>query len=162
MKTGPKTKPTKLKKLEGNPGKRPLPVNELQVDPGIPARPTFLKGAAKKEWDRVAPELFRLGVLTKIDRAALAAYCQAYGRWEEAERKVKKDGYLFETSNGNLIQNPMLSVANKALELMHKFLTEFGMTPSSRVKVSGEISGQIMKPKTPMEKILEGTREISN
>ena len=104
MKSGPKAKPTKLRELEGNPGKRTLP-EEVESEPGIPARPTFLKGAAKKEWERIAPELYKLGLLSKVDRAALAAYCQAYGRCDEAERKVKKEGYLFETSNGNLIQN---------------------------------------------------------
>ena len=39
------------------------------------------------------------------------------------------------TSNGNIIQNPLVGIANKSLELMHKYLTEFGMSPSSRTQM---------------------------
>lgn len=134
--TGPARKPTKLKELEGNPGKRELNREEPTPNPAIPDCPAFVKGSGRKEWKRVADELFILGLLTRIDRGALAAYCQSYGRWEEAERKLVKEGVLFETSNGNLIQNPRLAVANKAMEMMHKFLTEFGMTPASRSRIS--------------------------
>ena len=42
------------------------------------------------------------------------------------------------TSNGNIIQNPLVGIANKSLELMHKYLTEFGMSPSSRTRVSAK------------------------
>jgi phage terminase small subunit len=33
-------------------------------------------------------------------------------------------------------QNPWLQVANKQLEIMHKYLSEFGMTPASRSRVN--------------------------
>lgn len=68
--------------------------------------------------------------------SALAAYCQTYGRWVEAEEKLKVEDLVVETKQGNIIQNPLLGVANRALELMHKYLTEFGMTPSSRSRVT--------------------------
>ncbi len=42
---------------------------------------------AKAEWKRLAGEVHRLGIVSQLDRAALA-YCQAYGRWAEAEKKL--------------------------------------------------------------------------
>ena len=33
-----------------------------------------------------------------------------------------------------VIENRLVGIANKALELMHKYLTEFGMSPSSRTR----------------------------
>ena len=97
---------------------------------------------AREEWDRLALELYELGILSTIDRAALAAYCQAYGRWVEAEEQLRNiDGTMKlteTTSNGNIIQNPLVGIANKSLELMHKYLTEFGMSPSSRTRVSAK------------------------
>ena len=33
------------------------------------------------------------------------------------------------------IQNPLVGIANRAMELMHKFLGEFGLTPSSRTRL---------------------------
>lgn len=87
----------------------------------------------------MARRLAKLGLLTEIDGAALAAYCTAYGRWVEAERNVQKYGtVMLSPDKGWPVQSPYLSIANKAMEQMHKFLTEFGMTPSSRSRIQVE------------------------
>jgi P27 family predicted phage terminase small subunit len=39
-------------------------------------------------------------------------------------------------TTGTFYQNPFLAVANRAMKQMRDFLTEFGMTPSSRSRVS--------------------------
>ena len=76
-----------------------------------------------------------MGVLTVIDRAALAAYCQAYGRWVEAEEKLAETPTIFKTPSGYVQQSPWLGIANKQLELMGRYMTELGMTPASRSRV---------------------------
>ena len=76
------------------------------------------------------------------DDAALAAYCQAFERFVEAERKIRQSGLLIKTTGGNVIQNPLVGVANRAMEIMHKFLTEFGLTPSSRTRVAANPAGK--------------------
>jgi P27 family predicted phage terminase small subunit len=135
---GRKPKPTKLKIIDGNPGKRPL--NESEPDPDqeikCPQAPGHLNDAAKEEWDRMAPELYDIGLLTKIDIAALEAYCTAYARWIEAEDKIREGGMLVNAPSGYPIQTPYLSIANKAIDQIKAFLTEFGMTPSSRSRIS--------------------------
>jgi P27 family predicted phage terminase small subunit len=88
------------------------------------------------EWKRLAAQLTVLRILTELDRAALAAYCQAYGRWVEAERKLHETPMLLNLPSGFVQQNPWLTIANKQLELMHKFLTEFGLSPAARSRVS--------------------------
>jgi P27 family predicted phage terminase small subunit len=87
---GRKPKPTHLKLLEGNPGRRSLNRNEPRPQVKVPTCPQHLCPSAKAEWKRLAPQLFVLGVLTALDRTTLAAYCQAYGRWVEAEQKLKR------------------------------------------------------------------------
>jgi P27 family predicted phage terminase small subunit len=146
MAVGRKPKPTALKIIEGNPGKRKLPDLEPRFDPSQPSPPPFLNDDAKVEWGRVSSLLYDAGVLTDIDRAALAAYCQAYGVWAQAERQIAKlqqsgdlAGLMMKTKDGNYIQQPLLGIANKARADMIKFASEFGMTPSSRVRV--ETSG---------------------
>ena len=67
---GPPKKPTKLRILEGNPSKRPLPKNEPEPDPTMPECPDWLMDDAKEEWNRVAPELHRIGLRTVGDVAA--------------------------------------------------------------------------------------------
>lgn len=134
---GPKPKPSKIKVIEGNPGRRPLPEDEPipYVSNDIPEAPLHLSDRAKEEWLSISEKLHRLGLLTEIDYSALALYCQAYGRWADAEEKIQVEGFIIYTDKGNQIQSPMVSIAHRSMELCHKFLTEFGMTPSSRTRV---------------------------
>lgn len=102
----------------------------------IPEKPAHLSDAAAAEWDVVAPQLLEAGLLSTIDRTALAAYCQAYGRWVEAEVALKTHGTLVKSPSGFPMVSPYLTVANKAMEQMTKMLIEFGMSPSSRSRVT--------------------------
>ena len=66
------------------------------------------------EWRRVTPLLSTLGLLSRIDRAALAMYCEAWGRWVEAEEALRKYGVMVKSPNGFPMQSPYLAVANKS------------------------------------------------
>jgi P27 family predicted phage terminase small subunit len=146
MITGRKPKPTQLKLVTSNPGKRQVNRKEAKAKAAIPAPPHHLTADAVEEWNRVATELFNLGILSEIDRAALAAYTQAYGRWVQAERAIAKmaekdqltGGLMIKTSNGNAVQNPLVGTANKAAADMMRYAAEFGMTPSARSRISAE------------------------
>lgn len=137
---GRKPLPTKLKLVRGTLQKCRANPDEPSPNPELPDAPPHLSPEALEEWERLAQELYELGILSSIDRAALAAYCQAYGRWVEAEEQLRNpDGSMKlteTTANGTIVQNPLVGIANKSLELMHKYLTEFGMSPSSRTRVS--------------------------
>lgn len=140
---GRKPKPSFLRVVGGNAGHRA--VNELEPQPpiSVPAPPAILNDDARREWQRVAKLLAGMGVLSSIDRASLAAYCQAWGVWMAAERGIKRmadagdkyEGLLTKTSNGNVIQNPLVGIANKARADVVRFAAEFGMTPSGRSRV---------------------------
>ena len=121
---GRKPKPTALKIIEGNPGKRPIRGSEPKPLATQPSCPAHLSPTAKAEWKRLAQTLNRVGLLTQADRAALAAYCQAYGRWVEAERKLAETPTLLKTPAGYVQPSPWLGIANKQLELMAKSMAE--------------------------------------
>lgn len=148
---GTKPKPTALKILQGNPGGRKL--NTLEPKPTllIPPCPDELCDDAKIEWKRLSPYLLRMGLITEADMAAFAGYCQTFGRWIAAERGLKIEGEIQKSDKGNLVQNPRLWVANRALEQMHKFISEFGLSPSSRSrlhidpKVEDEMDGYLKR-----------------
>ena len=164
--SGPPRKPTKLKELEGNPSKRTLNKFEPQPKVEIPLCPVHLCSEARAEWKRIIPELERLGLISKVDRAALAAYCQAYGRWVKAEKALKAiedkfkntnagGGLCYQTPKGYWVMQPLVGVANKSLEQMHKFLIEFGMTPASRSRISVNAPGS----EDPLDKLLSTSRK---
>jgi P27 family predicted phage terminase small subunit len=145
---GPKTMPTNLKLLTGTARAHRLNPQEPLPDVATPDAPEHLTEAALAEWDRIVLELFAMKLLTNLDRAALAAYCQAYGRWSSAETALARmaahdavtDGLIVKTKSGNLIQNPLVGAANKAMADMVRYAAEFGLTPSARTRVAGVMS----------------------
>jgi P27 family predicted phage terminase small subunit len=145
---GRKPKPTHLKLIEGNRGRRPLPTGEPKPAPALPDAPAHLTPEAREEWDRVAGNLYQLGLLTTIDRGALAAVCQAYGRWVQAERLLKdsNSSLLIMGSRGRLIRNPLIGVANTAMADYVRYCAEFGMTPSSRSRIHAAEKPQVQDP----------------
>lgn len=149
---GRKPKPTALKVLEGNPGKRPLNNNEPKPEKKAPRCPSWLEPEAKKEWKRMAKTLEAIGVLTQIDAAAFAGYCQAYARWKEAEEFLSKHGTIFKTPSGYIQQVPQVSIAQTYLKIMKDFCSEFGLTPSARSRI--RVDGDTSTNDDPMESLL--------
>jgi P27 family predicted phage terminase small subunit len=133
---GRRPKPTRLKVLTGNPGKRPLNVNEPRPEIAIPDCPVELGPVARREWDRLAVELSSLRILTNLDRAALAAYCGAYAMWAEATEAIQKFGTMVKSPSGYPQQSPYVAVANRQAEIMMRIASEFGFTPASRSRIT--------------------------
>ena len=133
---GRRPKPTRLKVLTGNPGKRPLNANEPKLEVAIPECPVELGPLARGEWDRLVGELAVLRILTNLDRAALAAYCGAYALWAEATGAIQKYGAMVKSPSGYPVQSPYVSIANRQAEIMMRIASEFGFTPASRSRIS--------------------------
>jgi P27 family predicted phage terminase small subunit len=151
---GRKPTPTKLRLLRGNPGKRPLPQGEPTPRVAAPAAPSHVSREAKREWRRTAKLLVELGLLTHVDRAALAMYCEAWGRWVEAEHALQEYGLIVKSPSGYPMQSPYLAVANRAMDQVRLLLGEFGMSPASRTRV------QALEPAEDdaFERLLRGGR----
>ena len=154
---GRKPKPTGLKELEGNPGGRPLNKNEPKPNKKAPRCPFWLEEEAKKEWKRIGKVLERMGLLTEMDMAAFAGYCQAYARWKEAEEFITQHGTMVRTPNGYLQQVPQVSIAQTNQKIMLKFCEQFGLTPSARSRIVGGDGAP--DPADEMEQLLGGGDE---
>ena len=133
---GRKPKPTALKILEGNPGFRKLNENEPKPLPIIPNCPEWLTGNAKEVWGILAPILERMGVLTEADEIALAAICSLYARYKDLERIIDEKGYTEQNTRSGLKAIPEFAMSRDCLKLLKSFMTEFGLTPSSRTRIS--------------------------
>lgn len=170
---GRKPLPTALHVLHGNPSKKKdLGKNEPKPVPIAPKCPTWLHKDAKKEWKRVAPQLERLGLLTQIDMAALAGYCESWAQYKGAIEFLHKRGTtyaLWERNDDGSIkyddrgqpilrymqQWPQVSIANKALQQVRAFCAEFGLTPSARGRI--QVPGA-SENDDPLENILSGVK----
>ena len=135
MPAGRPPKPTQLKILHGNPGKRRLPENEPQPTTEIPEPPEWLSDEARACWDRVTVELKAMGILHKADQETLVMYCEAWDAYVEAWRAVQQHGMIAYSESGSVYQHPAVGIKNKAAAMVLKMAQEFGLTPSARTRV---------------------------
>lgn len=150
---GPPPTPTKLRVLRGNPGKRSLPKNEPQPEVATPDPPTWLDGEGLVEWRRITPELEKLGLLSRIDLAALVLYCQAWGELAEASLPSGLDDFDDETdpfAKADALAK-VAAVRRKAREQVAKFIPFFGLSPADRTKVHAK--PQENETESPLEKL---------
>jgi P27 family predicted phage terminase small subunit len=131
---GPPPTPRGLRVLRGNPGKRRLPKKELHPTPGASCPPELSK-IARAEWKRLEPELLRLGTLTRIDRALLAAYCDAWSDFVWAVKQTRGGRRTAIAGNGTEIPHPAMTIKTQAAERLRKLAAEFGFSPAARIRL---------------------------
>jgi P27 family predicted phage terminase small subunit len=140
---GRKPKPTHLKLISGNPGKRPL--NDAEPIPlgDLSEPPDWLTESQKAGWN-YAIEHAPACLLKKLDRSALVVWVVAEDLHRQASENVAKYGILTEAPNtGYPMQSPYLPVVNKQAQIMLKVAEQLGFTPASRSRISvPELSGQ--------------------
>ena len=132
---GAKPKATVLKLITGNPGRRPLNPKEAKPAAVIPDPPEMMKGAALDEWNRVTPLLADVGLIAKLDRAIISAYCMAWARWIDCERMLETTGLIVKAPNGYPMYSPYLSASNKALDQVRQLSEQIGLSGSSRSRI---------------------------
>ena len=151
---GRKPKPTAIKRLEGNPGKRPLNIYEPKPPKKAPMCPNWLDEEAQREWHRLSKIMETMGVLTEADMAMFAIYCDAYSKWKDATDFINQHGQIFQTPSGYMQQVPQVSIAQTYGKLMSKIATEFGLTPASRSRIIAGVSGG--EELDEMDELLDG------
>lgn len=147
---GPKPQSNVVKLLRGNPGRRALDLSD-GVHPlvAVPDAPRHLSMEARKEWRRITTELDELGLVARVDRAALAIYCQTWGRLVlaeqalEAKRRLAAEQghdeaaavFIQVTPTGFERESALLRIIGKLQQDLDRYLASFGMSPSSRGRV---------------------------
>lgn len=127
-------KPTQLKIIAGNPGKRPLPADEPKLIPlNDDDPPESMYGAvSRKKWRELIGDLRKMGIIGTSDRETLARYCEEYETYRKALSKVRREGLT--TAAGDA--HPLLRVVDQCMGRMIPLLRELGMTPAARSRVS--------------------------
>lgn len=144
---GPLPLPANVHRLRGNPSKKPAGalLDELQPDVEIPNCPRHLWPAAKTEWRRLARELERYGLISKLDRGALAICCQEWARIEWAEAKIAEANAKDESGEAGMIeraqsgyrqQSVYLTILRKSQLVYERYLQHFGLSPAARSRVT--------------------------
>ena len=137
MTRGRKPVPLNLRVVQGNPQKRKIDddIPSPKVVVQIPHPPDNLSLAAMEHWPQFAEQLAKMRVLTDADLPALCMLCETYAIYWEAMDGVREFGLLTTTPNYFIRRSEYLATAFKAMDQCMKILVEFGLTPSSRMRV---------------------------
>lgn len=169
-------KPTALKLVTGNPGKRKL--NKQEPDPEYLqnlAAPAWLSPEAAAVWNEKAPELARHRLLTVVDTELLAHGCVAMAQYRMAVAQIGHNFVLgapkaaapVEGSQGDenaapdvkvrpemtaeakgAALNPWMVVQSMAFKQAREVFRAFGMSPLDRTRIALQPQGDLFDGKT--------------
>lgn len=159
--------PATVHVLRGNPSKKAPSdlLGELQPEVELPSAPAWIWPEARKEWRRLGAELVRYGLVSKLDRAALVLYVQAWAKMVWAEQQLARamrraeegrlaaeeagtewkggDGVMVPTANGNFTYSHHWVMGRRASDDVNRYLAMFGLSPSSRSRVATSDNRQL-------------------
>lgn len=159
---GPPRKPTRLRVLEGDPGKllrrtrrEPKPAAGPLTCPG------YLDRYGRDEWRRIASQAQVMGYAV-TDVSGLAMACDAYSVWRRARakcrdrrerrkegektRRVIVSGLVHETAANGVAPSAWSKIAANAQHTYLRFMAEFGFSPAARTRIETEEPLAIPKP----------------
>ena len=138
MSKGRKPKPTALHKAQGT--YQPVRhANKLEVA-GTPSQPTIQ--SANETFDWLVKKLDDMGVVAEVDGMALQMLADAWEDYQVHRNVIKEHGptYATTTAQGDTMWRPRPEVLmmNQAWTKVEKMMVQFGLTASSRAKISVE------------------------
>lgn len=161
--SGPPPKPHNLQVLNGFPSKQSKAKRNrkpLTFTEGRPECPDWLDDIAKDEWGKVVSELEAKGMLMKIDRFLVAAYCEYFSEWWILRKKIKKDGRTYDSSKVEgqkmMRPNPDIKIANDAFKNARQLITDLSLSPSARARLTDPVDPT---DTDPLEELLSGKKK---
>lgn len=145
-------KPTALKVIEGNRGKRSA--NKQEPDPKYLVEldaPDWLSAKAKKVWEEVAPHLASAKLLTEVDVQALAMGCVAIAQYRQAVERAGESlvkSKIVVNENDTPVEtgehiNPWLIVQSMSFKQAMAVFQQFGMSPAARTRIAIQPQGDL-------------------
>jgi P27 family predicted phage terminase small subunit len=131
--SGPPPKPNEVKRRNGNPGKKKLPVlaNVIAL-PQISSAPIHLSDTGRKLWleiSEMAPWI------ATTDGKLLIELCEKMDKKYELREKLAATDYVLYTDKGYAYANPLFSMLNTVEGDIVKLLSLLGLTPADRSKL---------------------------
>lgn len=139
--TGRRPKPTSMKLVEGNPGKRPLNLAEPKPERSSARAPRGLGAEGAKFWRKYVVGMAALGVLTQADEPAARMMAEHYDVAIRAATQLHDEELVLEGRDGPK-KNPLTQVLRDNSTALRAYLVEFGMTPAARSKIKMESEEQ--------------------
>jgi P27 family predicted phage terminase small subunit len=132
--------PLELRRLHGNPSRRPMPPEPAELKPRQPLGPPpdFLSPEACIVWKRVSDSM-PIGIIANCDLALMGAFCAAVALHEQACREISRTGPVVLGVNG-LATSPWVRIQTREALLLLRLGAELGLSPTSRASLASKIA----------------------
>jgi P27 family predicted phage terminase small subunit len=95
-----------------------------------------LSEIAIREWDRLVGQLSVLDLWTPLDVAAVTVGCASFALVLTCCDRLKEELTTIEVGDGVAVQNPLLAIRSRHVELCSEVWKDYGMNPMDRVNFS--------------------------
>lgn len=154
-------KPTALKLVTGNPGKRAS--NKQEPDPTYLqdlTPPAWLPPNAAEVWNEIAKPLADAKLLTEVDVQMLAMAAVSIAQYRYAVKRAGDDlvkAKLEQDEEGEFVEvgqhiNPWAMIQSMSFKQTMVVLREFGMSPAARSRVAIQPQGDLFGKANPAAK----------
>jgi P27 family predicted phage terminase small subunit len=153
--SGRRPKPTALKVLQGNPGKRPLNGLEPKPPAGLVVKPK-LSPMAAVVWDELAPLAQAMGTLTTADIRSFGTLCELQATFTLATQEKYREAFTpfmvttavdsAGTEHMNVKEHPAIKLERDTAAALRPYYEKFGLEPVGRARI------QIPKADEPVSK----------
>jgi phage terminase small subunit len=128
--------------LDGNPGKRPIPVDVFTPE-GAPFVPDHLSEDARKCAEFII-RTFRTKRLSAPDSYGLAAFATAWAWHKRATHALSTPGFapIVTRKSGSQIPNPWFRILNEQSRVMLSWAQKLYLTPADRAQLGLTVGEQ--------------------
>lgn len=151
---GRKKTPTKMKILKGTAQKCRINKNEPVPKVAKLATPSYLDAQGKRTFADMAKLIADMRISAASDKHALAMMADMHSIYRKMRKILEVEGFTYETTNqhGDTMfrARPEVAILSDAWKNVRSMMSEFGLTPSARAKVSA--TGE--KEEDPLKKFL--------
>jgi len=151
---GQNKKPTQIRLLEGNLGKRPMPKDEPEPEIIYEQPPEDIDPDAIEFWHEMAPRLVRNSIISEVDWWSFGNLCTLRARIRQCRMEIIKLNLLGgmyytnttyneegEVAAVNHKKHPVAMLEQDYYQQYRMYAKEFGMTPVGRASV-GKLKGE--------------------
>ena len=126
----------------------------------LPEQPASLFPEAKEIWEQLAPVLFDMEVLEKVDFAVFAMMLNHYVIAMRAAAAIQEEGLTRRDENNVERKNPHLQILRDNSNTFRQYIKEFAITPKARQILNKEHYFKSGKNTSDILDILSNQKDI--
>ena len=101
--------------------------------------PSHMSGKSRDVFNYIKRNLAEIDLLANVDKFNLCILAESIANYIQVSEQLKKEKYIVKHTNKkghtNSKINPLVRVQNKYADQVRRFSSEFGLTPSARLKI---------------------------